>query len=71
MIKKIFAWTWLTILSCPAFMVFNDNADTWYINLFGILYCYLLYLNWERVTSKWMRDYWDRINEEADKDYFE
>lgn len=71
MIKKIFAWIWLTIISCPALMVFNDNGDTWYINLFGILYCYLLYLNWERVTSKWMRDYWDRINEEADKDYFE
>lgn len=66
MIKKIITWIWLTVLSLPAFMVFNDNGDTWYINLCGILYCYLLYNNWDRITTKWMREYWDQLYKEED-----
>lgn len=71
MIKKIISWVWFCLLSLPAIMVFNDDYDMWYINLFGLLYCYLLYLNWDRLTTKWMRDYWDKLSEEPDEDYYE
>lgn len=67
MIKKITTWIWLTILTIPTIMVFNDNYDTWYINIFGLLYCYLLYLNWNRLTTQWMRNYLDKFSEEVDE----
>lgn len=71
MIKKVIYWVWFCLLSLPAIMVFNDDYDMWYINLFGLLYCYLLYLNWDRLTTKWMRDYWDKLSKEPDEDYYE
>lgn len=71
MIKKVISWVWFCLLSIPAIMVFNDDYDKWYINLFGLLYCYLLYLKWGRLTTKWMRDYWDNLSKEPDEDYYE
>lgn len=71
MIKKVISWVWFCLLSLPAIMVFNDDYEMWYINLFGLLYCYLLYLNWGRLTTKWMRDYWDKLSKEPDEDYYE
>ena len=71
MIKKFISWVWFCLLSLPAIMVFNDDYDMWYINLFGLLYCYLLYLKWGRLTTKWMRDYWDKLSKEPDEDYYE
>lgn len=68
MIKKIIFWIWLTILSFPAILVFNDNYDTLHLNFVGLLYCYLLYKNWDRLLTEWMRNYWDSLSKEPDDD---
>lgn len=71
MIKKTITWLWITILAIPAIMVFNDDYDMWYINFFGLMYCYLLIKYWSKLTTQWMRDYWDKLSKEPDEDYYE
>lgn len=71
MIKKAITWIWITILALPAIMVFNDDYDVWYINYFGLMYCYLLIKYWNKLTTQWMRDYWDKLDEDTEDDFYE
>ncbi|MCM1075770.1 MAG: hypothetical protein NC411_00225 [Bacteroides sp.] len=55
--RKIFAWAYVTLMSLPAFIVFNDNADTSYINLIGLAYAFLLLKFSGGIIPRWVREY--------------
>lgn len=64
MMKKAIYWVWFAVLATPAVMVFNDSAETLYINVIGILYCLLVYKYWKKLTSKNMRKYFEQLSED-------
>lgn len=64
MMKEAIYWVWFAVLATPAVMVFNDSAESWYINVMGIIYCLLIYKNWNKLTTKSMRQYFDKISED-------
>lgn len=54
--RKILAWAIVTLIALPAFMVFNDNAETSYINLIGLAYAFLMARYGGRLIPHWVRE---------------
>lgn len=63
--RKIITWTLVAILSVPAFLVFNDNEETVYINFIGIAYAWLTVKIHRYILPQWMVDY---LHEDIDLD---
>lgn len=59
--KKIAANVALVALCAPVMMVFNTNADAYYINIIGIAYCWLMAKAHRRILPRWLVDYIHRI----------
>jgi len=55
--RKIITWTLLTILCIPAYMIFNNNSETVYINLIGLVYAFATVHICKRIMPRWMIDY--------------
>lgn len=54
--RKILAWALIALIALPAFMVFNDNAETSYINLIGMAYVFLLARYGGRLLPQWVME---------------
>ena len=63
MMKKAIYWVWFAVLATPAVMclMIVPNIGT---NVMGIIYCLLIYKYWNKLTTKSMRQYFDKISED-------
>lgn len=68
--RKILSWAIVTLIALPVFMVFNNNAETSYINLIGLAYAFLMARWGGRIIPNWVRECLKPATEEGE-DHFD